>query len=57
MGFESTEPGVSRTLLPALAVLPGHLIWRAHARVLVRLGETLPGRGRRALLRRPARPC
>jgi DNA-binding MarR family transcriptional regulator len=42
MGFESTEPGVSRTLLPALAELPGHLIWRAHARVLVLVGQTLP---------------
>jgi DNA-binding MarR family transcriptional regulator len=42
MGFESTEPGVSRTLLPALAKLPGHLVWRAHARVLVLVGETLP---------------
>ncbi len=32
----------SRTLLPALAVHPGHLLWRAAARVGVALDETLP---------------
>lgn len=34
--------GASRTLLPALAHLPGHLFWRAHARVQVVLAEELP---------------
>lgn len=29
-------------LLPALAVLPGHLVWRAHARVVLALAEELP---------------
>jgi DNA-binding MarR family transcriptional regulator len=37
-----TVPGASRTLLPALARFPGHLMWRAHARVLLLLGENLP---------------
>jgi DNA-binding MarR family transcriptional regulator len=36
------EPSDSRELLPALAVLPGHLFWRAHARVTVALDEVLP---------------
>ena len=36
------EASDSRELLPALAVLPGHLFWRAHARVAVALGEVLP---------------
>src|SRR5918992_1432651 len=41
MGSEAV-PGASRTLLPALARFPGHLMWRAHARVLLLLGENLP---------------
>jgi DNA-binding MarR family transcriptional regulator len=36
------EASDSRELLPALAVLPGHLFWRAHARVTVALDEVLP---------------
>ena len=32
----------STELHPALAELPGHLLWRAHARVTVALGEVLP---------------
>jgi DNA-binding MarR family transcriptional regulator len=32
----------SAALLPALATLPGHLLWRAHARVATALGEVLP---------------
>jgi DNA-binding MarR family transcriptional regulator len=32
----------TRMLLPALADLPGHLFWRAHARVATALGEVLP---------------
>lgn len=36
------EPAASTELHPALAVLPGHLLWRAHARVTVALGEVLP---------------
>lgn len=36
------QPGGSRFLLPALAALPGHLLWRAHARVLLVLAERLP---------------
>lgn len=35
-------PGPSTDLHPALAVAPGHLLWRAHARVTVELGEVLP---------------
>ena len=31
-----------RELLPELATLPGHLFWRAHARVASALGEVLP---------------
>ncbi len=40
-----TDPagaGADRPLLPALAELPGHLAWRAHARVATALGEVLP---------------
>ena len=55
MGFEATEPGTSRVLLPALAELPGHLVWRAHARVLVPGRRDAAARRRRARLRRPAR--
>lgn len=36
------EGSVSRVLLPALADSPGHLLWRAAARVTVELGATLP---------------
>lgn len=36
------EATVSRVLLPALAESPGHLLWRAAARVTVELGATLP---------------
>ena len=36
------EASDSRELLPALAVLPGHLFWRAHARVAVALDKVLP---------------
>ena len=36
------EGSVSRELLPALADAPGHLLWRAAARVTVELGATLP---------------
>lgn len=32
----------STELHPALAELPGHLLWRAHARVTVALGDVLP---------------
>jgi DNA-binding MarR family transcriptional regulator len=35
-------PAVRRDLLPALAAHPGHLFWRAAARVHAALGETLP---------------
>jgi DNA-binding MarR family transcriptional regulator len=42
MGADTPEPSASRTLLPALAELPGHLVWRAHARVLLLVAETLP---------------
>lgn len=38
----SPDPSPSRTLLPGLAVLPGHLAWRAHARVIGALDEVLP---------------
>ena len=34
--------GVSRTLIPALARQPGHLFWRASARVSAALAATLP---------------
>ena len=36
------EASDSRELLPVLAALPGHLFWRAHARVASALGEILP---------------
>ena len=36
------EASDSRELLPALAALPGHLFWRAHARVTTALGDVLP---------------
>jgi DNA-binding MarR family transcriptional regulator len=36
------EASVSRALLPALAEAPGHLLWRAGARVTVELAATLP---------------
>jgi DNA-binding MarR family transcriptional regulator len=36
------EASESRVLLPELAVLPGHLFWRAHARVGSALAEVLP---------------
>ncbi len=36
------EASDSRELLPALAALPGHLFWRAQARVATALGEVLP---------------
>ena len=32
----------SRTLLPALSDLPGHLVWRARARVVAALEDVLP---------------
>ena len=32
----------SRELLPALAALPGHVVWRAHARVALALARELP---------------
>lgn len=36
------DPLQSRTMLPQLAVVPGHLFWRAAARVNVALAEVLP---------------
>src|SRR3954453_23672484 len=36
------DPEAVRTLLPELAVLPGHLIWRSSARVTAALAESLP---------------
>lgn len=36
------EVAASRFLLPALAELPGHLVWRAKQRVVVALEEVLP---------------
>lgn len=36
------EPSNSRELLPALATLPGHLVWRAQARVSNALSDGLP---------------
>ena len=38
----STQASPSRELHPSLAVLPGHLVWRAHARVVLALDEVLP---------------
>ncbi|MCW2795048.1 MarR family transcriptional regulator [Nocardioides sp.] len=40
--MDPARPGTSRELLPALAELPGHLVWRAAARVTVALDEVLP---------------
>jgi DNA-binding MarR family transcriptional regulator len=42
MGSEDVVPGAGRALLPELARIPGHLVWRAQARVLLLLGENLP---------------
>ncbi|WP_168929684.1 MarR family transcriptional regulator [Nocardioides sp. GY 10127] len=42
MGVEDTSPDPGRRLLPALAAMPGHLLWRAAARVQRVLAETLP---------------
>jgi DNA-binding MarR family transcriptional regulator len=39
---DAPEGTDSRELLPALADAPGHLLWRAAARVTVELGATLP---------------
>jgi DNA-binding MarR family transcriptional regulator len=36
------DPSPSRTLVPELAKAPGHLLWRAHARVTLALDEVLP---------------
>ncbi len=36
------DPNSVRQLLPELATLPGHLFWRAQARVASALGEVLP---------------
>lgn len=36
------EAGASRVLLPELARMPGHLVWRANARVLFTIASTLP---------------
>jgi DNA-binding MarR family transcriptional regulator len=41
-GLGLDEAADSRVLLPALADQPGHLIWRAAARVTVNLTEVLP---------------
>ncbi len=40
MSIDAIAPG--RTLLPALADLPGHLVWRARARVVAALEDVLP---------------
>lgn len=40
--MELPQAGPSTALHPALAEAPGHLLWRAHARVTVALGEVLP---------------
>jgi DNA-binding MarR family transcriptional regulator len=42
MNVDLREVGASRFLLPALAELPGHLVWRARQRVVVALEEVLP---------------
>lgn len=39
---EPPHPDEGRALLPALAALPGHLLWRAHARVLLLVAAKLP---------------
>jgi DNA-binding MarR family transcriptional regulator len=36
------DPEAARTLLPELSVIPGHLIWRAAARVTAALADSLP---------------
>ena len=36
------DPEAVHTLLPELAVIPGHLIWRSSARVTAALAESLP---------------
>ena len=40
MGIDASPRG--RTLLPALSDLPGHLVWRARARVVAALEDVLP---------------
>ena len=40
--MESGTVSDSHALHPSLAVLPGHLVWRAHARVTLALAEVLP---------------
>lgn len=42
MSIDLREVGTSRFLLPVLAELPGHLVWRARQRVVVALEEVLP---------------
>lgn len=45
MGTPAMDPAAgdaSRVLLPALARMPGHLVWRAQARVTAALSEVLP---------------
>jgi DNA-binding MarR family transcriptional regulator len=42
MNIDLREVGTNRFLLPALAELPGHLVWRARQRVVVALEEVLP---------------
>jgi DNA-binding MarR family transcriptional regulator len=42
MNIDAQAAGQSRTLLPGLAELPGHLVWRARARVVAALEEALP---------------
>lgn len=39
---DPVDAAASRTILPSLARFPGHLVWRAHARVTVALAEVLP---------------
>ena len=50
------EASDSRELLPALAELPGHLFWRAQARVAVRPRRGAARRRRHPRVRRAARP-
>ncbi|MGA8247181.1 MAG: MarR family transcriptional regulator [Nocardioides sp.] len=42
MNIHEKAAGQSRTMLPALAELPGHLVWRARAKVVAALEEALP---------------
>jgi DNA-binding MarR family transcriptional regulator len=42
MNIDAQPAGRSRVLLPALAELPGHLVWRARARVVAALEAALP---------------